>query len=105
MRSLSDLIWGNAGPEVATAVSGNMELVNTGTIYLMSGVLRVNFSPVPARPAFTEPNGACLRSPWECFSSGRFSAASAGCTFAAPAARWAIRVTVTCPNTVASGRW
>src|ERR1035437_8470748 len=45
-----------------------------------------------------------LRSPWECFSSGRFSAASAGCTFGRPGDRYAIRDTLTCPNFVISGR-
>ena len=45
---------------------------------------------------------ASFRSPCDCFSPGRFSAASSGCTFPAPGARYAIRVTVTCPNTVAS---
>jgi hypothetical protein len=48
-------------PGGGTTTIGNMELVNTATISLTSGVLRVNFSPVPARPAFTEPDGATLR--------------------------------------------
>ena len=45
-----------------------------------------------------------FRSPWECFSSGRFSAASSRCTFARPGDRYAIRDTLTCPNFVISGR-
>ena len=47
---------------------------------------------------------ASFRSPCECLSSGRFSAASAGCTFGLPGDRYAIRDTVTCPNFVISGR-
>ena len=50
-------------------------------------VARVIAAPAASIEPRADSIAAILRSPWECFSSGRFSAASAGCTFGLPGDR------------------